>query len=1081
LIKTKPYFIKDGILFNATEEKMKNLSDTVLAERISRRTLLKGIGAVVATAAVSGCSSGENEDNDYISYAPDLKYDKNVRFAFNTAPYDCGGACLHRYRIKNDRVLCMTSAGDIPRVTLNENDPDNPDEWDSEHIDRPMQYRACVKGYAYMQRLYQADRIKYPMMRTGDRPRGDARGFKRVSWQEAMEEIGRRMVPVYQRAATLGYVPAVWDNLVGTLSNASNMDLPTLYMFSNPSQGLIEAGKMDCVGQDMWRNSRNDRFNSGFILSWGADPSRQSNWENGAYWILQKAKEKGIPIITVTPNCGGNAAVYSNTVTTQIPSDPNLSTSGQVVKIPGWLPVRPGTDGALLTAMMYVIYRRKLYDYAFLDNSSPAVRNCVGFWQGDSVVSVAEPGTHNGFTKTGGGGTDVWEDFRGHTFTVPNGYSFEEYLVSLENPITGLQGWSPINLETPPASGNYVPARGGWLNALSTGAGLINPIAKRDNSIAANKGFDTSVSDAADYYGVLEYAARITGVNALVIEALACHFANNGSGKPSLIDIGCGPQRAYNGAEYYWLAMCFSAICGHADKSGGGMGLGVGSVPDQMNITTATSKETGTNRINHSRPIPASPKRIVVNGQNMAELILNGTDGRDAGRFSADALWTTKGDLSPSRIEIKSIMFSGWSPPVTYSNTNKIKKAFDTLNVSIYMGQVMNSAAIMCDFVFPQQSAFEQNTDDVGILFDASNDVRFLAQNVLRHYMFGIQPSSYTVACFNYYVTKALKDAGIPNINAVYPEPVPFDTVASPDKVFENDQVIREKVEGYTSSASYDRATGNPVTGRSYDRLMKEGCVSIPITSAQPLISLKHHRSPGGKNGVRALTTSTGYINFYSPVWGDDRIRGDRLVPGVPADNFTYSAGWRTPVAKYVPMREGYERFFTENNPYKEFTGFRSPYTNRVYKLQYITNKSVQRAHTVGDSVPLIYDNFRRGVFVNTVDAAERGIQDGDMIYVYNDRGCMKVPAIVSDYIVPGVVSVEHGAWYKPSSDPSETFEAVYETYMGAGHERITVPIDLGGAANVLTDDMFVLDPIYVRNTPTVHGGPCEISKNKPA
>jgi anaerobic selenocysteine-containing dehydrogenase len=1060
---------------------MKNLSDTVLSERISRRTLLKGIGAVVATAAVSGCSSGKDEDNDYISYAPDLKYDKDVRVALNTGPYDCGGACVHKYRIKNDRVLCMTSAGDIPRVTLNESDPDNPDEWCSEAIDKPMQYRSCVRGYAYMPRLYQADRIKYPMMRTGDKPRGDSAGFKRVSWQEAFEEIGRRMVPVYQEAALLGYVPAVWDNLVGTLSNASNMNLPTINMFSNPSQGLIEAGKMDCVGQDMWRNSRNDRLNSGFIISWGADPSRQSNWENGAYWILQKAKEKGIPVITVTPNCGGNAAVYSNTVTAQIPSDPNLSTSGQVVRIPGWLPVRPGTDGALLTAMMYVIYRRKLYDYAFLDNSSPADRNCFGFWQGDSVVSVAEAGTHNGFTKTGGGVT-AWEDFNGHTFTVPNGYSFEEYLVSLENPITDPRGWSPINIENPPSSGNYEPAHGGWLNAPRAGVGLINPIAKRDNSIAANKGFDTSVSDAADYYGVLEYAARVTGVNALVIEALACHFANNGSGKASLIDIGCGPQRAYNGAEYYWLAMCFSAICGHADKSGGGMGLGVFSVPDQFNLVNASANKETATPINHRRPLPTSTSRmIVVNGQNMAELILNGTDGRDATRFNEDTLWTTRGTLNITEVKIRSVFFWGYSPPVTYANINKIKKAFDTLDVSVFMGQVMNSAAIMCDFVFPEESAFEWNVDAVGSGLSGYHDAKFLAQNVLRHYMFDIQPTSYTTACYNYYVTKALRDAGIPGINAVFEEPVMAETVAPADTVFDNMDAVRTTVEGYKSSAAYDRATGVPVSGLNYDRLLRDGNVSLPITSANPVIAMKHHRSPGGKNGVKALTTSTGYINFYSPVWGDDRIRGDRLVSGVPADNFTYSAGWRTPVAKYVPMREGYERFFTENNPYKAFIGFRSPYTNRVYKLQYITNKSVQRIHTTGDSVPIVNNSFRRGVFINTVDAAERGIQDGDTVYVYNDRGCMKVPAIVSDYIVPGVVSVEHGAWYRPSADPDETFGAVYETHMGTGYESITVPIDLGGAANILTDDMFVLDPIYVRNTPTVHGGPCEISKNKPA
>ena len=96
----------------------------------------------------------------------------------------------------------------------------------------------------------------------------------------------------------------------------------------------------------------------------------------------------------------------------------------------------------------------------------------------------------------------------------------------------------------------------------------------------------------------------------------------------------------------------------------------------------------------------------------------------------------------------------------------------------------------------------------------------------------------------------------------------------------------------------------------------------------------------------------------------------------------------------------------------------------------------------------------------------------------------MKVPAIVSDYMAPGVVSIEHGGWYQPSTDSTETYEVCFEKDLQFDGTttpvRVTMPIDLGGCANVLTDDMFMLDAIYVRNTPTVHGGPCEISVTKP-
>ncbi len=57
----------------------------------------------------------------------------------------------------------------------------------------------------------------------------------------------------------------------------------------------------------------------------------------------------------------------------------------------------------------------------------------------------------------------------------------------------------------------------------------------------------------------------------------------------------------------------------------------------------------------------------------------------------------------------------------------------------------------------------------------------------------------------------------------------------------------------------------------------------------------------------------------------------------------------------------------------------------------------------------------REPVRINTQDAAERGIEDGDLVELYNDRGTVIAGAIVSDDIMPGVVSIYEGAW--PSLD----------------------------------------------------------------
>ena len=53
----------------------------------------------------------------------------------------------------------------------------------------------------------------------------------------------------------------------------------------------------------------------------------------------------------------------------------------------------------------------------------------------------------------------------------------------------------------------------------------------------------------------------------------------------------------------------------------------------------------------------------------------------------------------------------------------------------------------------------------------------------------------------------------------------------------------------------------------------------------------------------------------------------------------------------------------------------------------------------------------REPVRINTQDAAERGIEDGDLVELYNDRGTVIAGAVVSDDIMPGVVSIYEGGW----------------------------------------------------------------------
>ena len=160
--------------------------------------------------------------------------------------------------------------------------------------------------------------------------------------------------------------------------------------------------------------------------------------------------------------------------------------------------------------------------------------------------------------------------------------------------------------------------------------------------------------------------------------------------------------------------------------------------------------------------------------------------------------------------------------------------------------------------------------------------------------------------------------------------------------------------------------------------------------------------------------------------------------------------------------------------------GWTSPQSGRTYKLQVLTDKGKHRAHTAFDNVAIIKDKFPQTCKINPIDAAERGISDGEMVYVYCDRGCIKVPAEVTNAALPGVIRIQHGAWYR--AHPTEKVKVWLRLDKSSDqYTQLEMPVDVGGSENMLTldkqtgaNDPFIGGSIYVQ------GNLCEVSKVKP-
>ena len=107
------------------------------------------------------------------------------------------------------------------------------------------------------------------------------------------------------------------------------------------------------------------------------------------------------------------------------------------------------------------------------------------------------------------------------------------------------------------------------------------------------------------------------------------------------------------------------------------------------------------------------------------------------------------------------------------------------------------------------------------------------------------------------------------------------------------------------------------------------------------------------------------------------------------------------------------------------------------YPLALISGQPKTRLHSQHDNGAYSLSHKIKGrepVLINPQDANSRGIADGDIVVLHNDRGKCLAGARVTDDVMPGVVFLWTGAWYDPDLDDPDN-------------------IDRHGNPNVLTHD----------------------------
>ncbi|MGA7400978.1 MAG: molybdopterin-dependent oxidoreductase, partial [Candidatus Sulfotelmatobacter sp.] len=265
-------------------------------------------------------------------------------------PHDCPDAC---------GVLITVQDG---RATRIQGDPNHP-------VTRGF---LCAKVAKYLDRVYSPDRVLYPMRRiaakgTSKAQRGCAQHGQpeacpepvegapvptqvnqvwcRISWDEALDEITARFRKIIAEFGSEAILPYSYGGTLGALNGASmdrrfftRVGASELERTICSSAG--EAGLESVMGVKL--GTEPDQFvHSRYIIAWASN----IHGNNVHLWpYIVEARRKGAKLVVIDPYRTRTAACAD-----------------------WYLPINPGTDGALALAMMHVIIGEGLHDTDYIE------------------------------------------------------------------------------------------------------------------------------------------------------------------------------------------------------------------------------------------------------------------------------------------------------------------------------------------------------------------------------------------------------------------------------------------------------------------------------------------------------------------------------------------------------------------------------------------------------------------------------------------------------------------------------------------------------------------------------------------
>lgn len=302
---------------------------------VSRRTFVKTSGAIGALAGVGGSLAfGPFFQETKVAHA-----ESEEKTVWSQCNINCGGRCVFRYKVRDGKIQYLE--------TDNIGDPEG------------LQARACLRGRAMRKWINSPDRLEYPMKRVGKRGEGN---FEKISWDEATSLIAENLRSVIERfgneAVFVTYATGMYSATGKTVERLLNCVGGYLKMYNDYSTNMMSTVMPYMYGESFspYDNVHASSFSeaalhSDLVVMFGNSPADTRMGGANAVRDFSLVREAGPKIINIDYRLNETSSGHSEE----------------------WLPIRTGTDAALVSAIAYEWISNNQVDRDFLHTY------CVGY------------------------------------------------------------------------------------------------------------------------------------------------------------------------------------------------------------------------------------------------------------------------------------------------------------------------------------------------------------------------------------------------------------------------------------------------------------------------------------------------------------------------------------------------------------------------------------------------------------------------------------------------------------------------------------------------------------------------------